>query len=448
MKKIFYGSTFIILLLGMYLASCKKETAINATQSTTTQAIDLLDVYKHADAGGVMLYNHYKFNFLTVKPEEYFYLTNRDKLDAELKAFNNQTGGMDYEGKMYKLKEMNYISENERVYLTKFIKTVAENENDMTAAMDFMDKQHLEIAYNSYLSLDEKTRLTIFSTLLKYPAKYFIEKNVSKQKNSNNSSIKVSSRCFLESKVACILANIGAGLVIGGLAAYLGSPGVLVKEVATWLTTLIGSISGAASAAAGILISCGDCDPPTCKAPDVASLSVDGGCNASGTILITGGLDEGLGFNVNNSNASPSYIPLSSGSNTYHISQNSSDAALSVISPQCNPSSGASTYLPYQFNIYSLIHNPGNPSFIQGNNSPSSGSMETYYVLGDVNKPGSQIVASVQGSIGTVIGSIAGQQGYSVQVSWFRSGSGSLSVQTRSACGELSGTVNLPITVR
>lgn len=95
-----------------------------------------------------------------------------------------------------------------------------------------------------------------------------------------------------------------------------------------------------------------------------------------------------------------------------------------------------------------MIHVPSSPTFIQWNNAPVSGTIEIYYVIGNVNKPGSSIVATVNGSIGQVLGAVVGQEGYAVKVQWFRSGWGSLDMQTQTACGELSSKVTLQIKVQ
>ncbi len=440
MKKIFKISlAFGALALFVFIYSCTKENVPISTNTNASSApVDLQDELKRADAASTMFYNHIRYNLLTVNPEEYFKLPKilKSSIDEKLAKFNAETQGFDVQPKIKQLHSQKYLSDNEYASLSEEMKSLENVISDSVSTMRFIDDFQTNTIKNNSLKNEEKSKLICVNSFLKMYLKYNFENESRKGLDSYN---KAKYRCL--SQILCAAGIIVVGSVVGYIAGFqsVGVGAVLAGK--------IGAAAGAVTAAIGLILAAPicSCDPPpvTCQAPTNYSIQLDGNCSLSQNIYISGGLDEGTGYRSVTTGADPQVLDFYG--NSYQITQSSNSDFNSGVQPHCQ----SQTNFFIRGNIYNLIHNAGSPSFIQGNSVPSAGSTETYFVLGDVNKPGTSIVANVNGSIGNVIiGSVTGQQGWAVQVNWFRSGSGSLDIQTRSSCGELSNKVSIPVNVQ
>jgi len=430
MKKALF-TMFSFLLIS--LVSCKKENnSVANADLTVTASGPELDLQK-ANAAGIMVYNHFKYNLLNKKYDNYFWIPEDQKnaIDAETQKFADLTKGYETEQRFDKLVEQKKLSTSESIFLKNFLHGLEANAEDSTACWNFAQSQQTQLIASHNYTNEEKTRLLTFSSLAKFYAKNAIENHIL-QTPRDLSKVQPRDICIFGHQLFCSIGNglVQAAIALGGAAI---TPSGLGAAIGAFVASIIGAPFG----------SCDCGSAPSCAAPTQYSLYIDGTCSLTQSIFIGGGADNGQGWIATNSNASPSVSNIPNG--YYSITQQSATTFVSDASALCSPTSGI---LRVTGNFYSLIHNPGNPSFVNGNSTPRSGTNETYWITGNVNQPGAQIVVNVAGSLGQVIGTVTNQNGFAITINWFRSGWGSVNVQTQSSCGELSNTASLQIKVQ
>jgi len=172
MKKIFKISTFLFLLTSViFIFSCnKQETAINTIPPVTNQGTDLQDANRRADAGGIMVYNHFKYNLLNKKYDNYFWQPKEKKqaIDAEVQKFADLTKGYEVEQRFDKLVEQKKLTTSESSFLKKFLHGLEANAEDSAASWSFAQSQQAQLIASSNFTNDEKIRLLNFSSLAKF----------------------------------------------------------------------------------------------------------------------------------------------------------------------------------------------------------------------------------------------------------------------------------------
>ena len=182
MKKIFEISSFLFLLIsGIFIISCnKQETAINTIPPIINQGTDLQDANRRADAGGIMVYNHFKYNLLNKKYDNYFWQPKEQKqaLDAEIQKFADLTKGYEVEQRFDKLVEQKKLTTSESSFLKNFLHGLEANAEDSAASWSFAQSKQAQLIASSNYTNVEKIRLLNFSSLAKFYAKNAIENHV------------------------------------------------------------------------------------------------------------------------------------------------------------------------------------------------------------------------------------------------------------------------------
>ncbi len=429
---------FSALTAVLFIYSCKRENVPAVTDTNVTSAnapVDLKDELKRADAAGIMVYNHFKYNLLNKKYDNYFWQPEDQKklIDAEVQNFAVLTKDLNVEQRFDKLVEQKRLTSNESDYLKQFLHGLEANSSDTTISWNFATSEQKKIISVTTFSNEEKSTLLLFTSLAKYYAKELIENEAENSNSLTKNKTQFRDICVANHEIFC---SIGNGLIQATISAGGDAIGGFAGAViANFVQSLIGLPFG--SCACNITTVCGG--------NAQYNLYFNGACSLTQGIFVGGAQDVGLGYaSINTPNVYPLTCDMPQG--YAEITQlNSSNFGVSAFTKCTDPAQG---HVQFIGNFYSLIHSPGSPGYIQGNGTPQSGSIENYYVIGNVNQPGSSIVATVNGSIGQVLGSVVGQAGFSVQVRWFRSGWGSLDIQTKSPCLELSNKVTIQIKVQ
>ena len=330
MKKIFKISTFLFLLTSViFIFSCnKQETAINTIPPVTNQGTDLQDANRRADAGGIMVYNHFKYNLLNKKYDNYFWQPKEKKqaIDAEVQKFADLTKGYEVEQRFDKLVEQKKLTTSESSFLKKFLHGLEANAEDSAASWSFAQSQQAQLIASSNFTNDEKIRLLNFSSLAKFYAKNVIENHVL-QTSRDLSKAKLRDICISGHQLFCSIGNglVSAAITYGG--SFISGP------FAEAITAFVSSITGAPFG------SCA-CDvTTTCGGNIQYSFYLDGTCSLSQGVFVGGANDQGIGYSAINTNATPNVISITNG--YFALTQSSSSPFGCQVATNCTVPSQA-----------------------------------------------------------------------------------------------------------